>query len=190
MSTTQRTALKALGAPGVAAAVTGCSGDSDGGDQTTDQTTTPPPTVDRVAADPRDVPPPVVSLASSPNSGSRIVVSSALRARSLPAERVRGNTPDRRGRTAGVSTTDLTARLDAPTDRPTEELDVRQAPPPEPLTRTLERLATLSDGDDDPVVLQHNDRRPEHLFPKLADRGYEFDCVETDDRVVTAIRRP
>lgn len=75
-------------------------------------------------------------------------------------------------------------RTDAPTDRPTETLDVARLGPPEPLRQTLETLAEL---DDETVLVQRNDRAPQHLYPKLEDRGYEYDTVETDDAVVTAI---
>jgi TusA-related sulfurtransferase len=74
----------------------------------------------------------------------------------------------------------------APVDRPTERLDVRELPPPEPLTRTLELLADL---DDEVVLVQVNDRAPQHLFPQLEERGYEHDTVETDDGVVTTVWR-
>ncbi|MFC7173742.1 DUF2249 domain-containing protein [Haloplanus litoreus] len=70
-----------------------------------------------------------------------------------------------------------------PTDRH-ELLDVRDLPPPEPLKRTLETLAELG---DDGVVVQVNDRVPQHLFPRLDDRGFAYDTVEREDRVVTAI---
>jgi uncharacterized protein (DUF2249 family) len=79
---------------------------------------------------------------------------------------------------------DVMADLDAPTDRPVETVDVRQSPPPEPLTRTLEALPSLS---EETVLLQYNDRVPKHLFPKLEERGYDHDHAELDDRVVTAI---
>lgn len=82
-----------------------------------------------------------------------------------------------------MATTDLLAETDAPTDRPQETIDVRELPPPEPLRQTLERLAEL----DDAVLVQRNDRAPQHLYPKLADRGYEYDTVETDEAVVTVI---
>jgi len=82
-----------------------------------------------------------------------------------------------------MATTDPLAATDAPTDRPRETIDVRELPPPEPLRRTLERLAELADD----VLVQRNDRRPQHLYPKLADRGYEYDTVETDEAVVTVI---
>ncbi len=75
---------------------------------------------------------------------------------------------------------------DAPADRPTETMDVRTAPPPEPLRRTLERLAEL---DDRTVLVQLNDRAPQHLFPRLDDRGYRYETVDADDAVVTAIWR-
>jgi len=80
----------------------------------------------------------------------------------------------------------VVARTAAPEDRPTETLDARELPPPEPLQNTLERLADLDDGT---VLVQYNDRAPQHLYPKLTDRGYEYDTVETDAVVVTAIWR-
>ena len=73
---------------------------------------------------------------------------------------------------------------DAPTDRPLELLAAADLPPPEPLKRTLERLAELDDGT---VLVQVNDRAPQHLYPRLEERGYEYDTVETDDRVVTVV---
>lgn len=76
---------------------------------------------------------------------------------------------------------------DAPTDRPRETIDARELPPPEPLRTTLERLADLDDGT---VLVQLNDRRPQHLYPQLADRGYVYESVEDGDVVVTAIWRP
>lgn len=72
----------------------------------------------------------------------------------------------------------------APRDAPTEQLDVRSLRPPKPLTETLE---TLADLDGDTVLVQHNDRAPQHLYPKLEARGYTFETVETADRTVTAI---
>ncbi|MDZ5810944.1 DUF2249 domain-containing protein [Halorubrum sp. AD140] len=80
--------------------------------------------------------------------------------------------------------TTLLERTAAPTDRSVETLDVRELGPPEPLRRTLELLADLS---NDAVLVQYNDRVPQFLFPKLADRGYAHDTVETEETVVTAI---
>lgn len=74
----------------------------------------------------------------------------------------------------------------APTDWPVERLDVRELGPPKPLQRTLELLGDL---DDDVVLVQHNDRAPQFLYPKLDDRGYTHETVETDDAVVTVIWR-
>ena len=79
------------------------------------------------------------------------------------------------------------AETGAPTGRPTETLDARDLPPPQPLKNTLERLPDLS---EETVLVQFNDRAPQHLYPKLADRGYESGTAETDDAVVTAIWRP
>ncbi|KDS90511.1 hypothetical protein FK85_13435 [Halorubrum saccharovorum] len=75
-------------------------------------------------------------------------------------------------------------RTDAPADRPVETLDVRELGPPEPLRQTLELLADLP---DETVLVQRNDRAPQFLYPKLDDRGYAHETVETDDAVVTAI---
>jgi len=64
-------------------------------------------------------------------------------------------------------------------------MDVRDLGPPKPLKNTLERLVEL---DDDSVLVQINDRAPQHLYPKLDDRGYEYETVAVDDAVVTVIR--
>ncbi|UPV75366.1 DUF2249 domain-containing protein [Halorussus limi] len=77
-------------------------------------------------------------------------------------------------------------RTDAPADRPRDGLDVRELGPPKPLTRTLE---TLADLDAETVLVQANDRAPQHLYPKLDDRGYEFETVTDDEVVLTAIWR-
>lgn len=65
-----------------------------------------------------------------------------------------------------------------------DTLDVRALGPPEPLTRTLEHLAELpSDG----VLVQLNDRAPQHLYPRIEDRGFDYETVEYDDTTVTVI---
>jgi len=74
-----------------------------------------------------------------------------------------------------------------PTERPRETLDVADLPPPEPLARTLERLADL---DDDVVLVQRNDRAPQYLYGKLDDRGYRYETIDRDDDVVTVIWTP
>ena len=74
--------------------------------------------------------------------------------------------------------------VDAPASRPRETLDVRNLGPPKPLSETLELLSEL---DDETVLVQLNDRAPQHLYPKLDDRGYVYDTVELDDATVTAI---
>jgi TusA-related sulfurtransferase len=77
----------------------------------------------------------------------------------------------------------LLADTEAPSVVDPEVIDVRDLPPPEPLKRTLERLA---DGEPE-LLVQVNDRAPQHLFPRLDDRGYAHATVEDGDRVVTAI---
>ncbi|MDQ2072654.1 DUF2249 domain-containing protein [Haloarcula sp. NS06] len=85
-----------------------------------------------------------------------------------------------------AQTAALVSETDAPDDTPTERLDVRSLGPPKPLKQTLELLADL---DDDTVLVQFNDRAPQHLYPKLEDRGYDFESVETEDATVTVIWR-
>lgn len=71
-------------------------------------------------------------------------------------------------------------------DRPDyETLDVRELPPPKPLQETLEAVVDL----DERVLIQINDRTPQHLFPKLEERGLEHESMG-DDPVYTAIWVP
>ena len=49
------------------------------------------------------------------------------------------------------------------------EIDVRDLPPPEPLQKSLDTLESMGDGT---VLVQVNDREPQHLFPMLEERGY------------------
>lgn len=81
---------------------------------------------------------------------------------------------------------DIIAATSAPRDRPQETLDARDLPPPQPLQNTLERLTEL---DAETVLVQLNDRAPQHLYPKLADREYEYETIETEGIVVTVIWR-
>jgi len=37
--------------------------------------------------------------------------------------------------------------------------------------------------------VQVNDRAPQHLYPRLEERGYSYDTVETDEGVVTVVWR-
>ncbi|MFB6114184.1 MAG: DUF2249 domain-containing protein [Halodesulfurarchaeum sp.] len=64
-----------------------------------------------------------------------------------------------------------------------EELDVRDLKPPEPLQETMDRLTEMEDGA---VLVQINDRVPQHLFPILQDRGFAYETLE-DDPVYTLI---
>jgi len=74
-----------------------------------------------------------------------------------------------------------------PEDRRVVIVDVRDLPPPEPLTETMDALADL--GPDE-LLVQMNDRVPQHLFPRLEDHGVEVEYVETDDGAMAAIWRP
>ncbi len=80
--------------------------------------------------------------------------------------------------------TSIVADTAAPQDRPIETLDARELPPPQPLRKTLE---LLSDLDRQTVLVQYNDRAPQHLYPRLSDRGYEYETVETESETVTVI---
>ncbi|WP_369684161.1 DUF2249 domain-containing protein [Haloarchaeobius sp. FL176] len=83
----------------------------------------------------------------------------------------------------GMDAERLRAATAAPADRPCELLDARELPPPEPLQRTLEWTADANGA----VLVQVNDRAPQHLYPRLTERGFEYDTAETDDGVVTAV---
>lgn len=76
------------------------------------------------------------------------------------------------------------SQTDAPENRPCESIDASELPPPRPLRNTLEQL---SDIDDTVVLVQINDRRPQHLYPKLDDRGYEYETLESGEDVITVI---
>jgi len=78
------------------------------------------------------------------------------------------------------------AETAAPADRPSETLDARELPPPEPLRNTLERLAEL---DDETVLVQLNDRAPQHLYPRLDDRDYEYETMDGEAGTITVIWR-
>jgi len=77
--------------------------------------------------------------------------------------------------------------LDVSPDRTIDFLDARELPPPEPLQETMTRLTDL---DETSVFVQLNDRVPQFLFPKLDERGIEYQTVETDEGVLTAIWLP
>jgi uncharacterized protein (DUF2249 family) len=79
---------------------------------------------------------------------------------------------------------DSVASTDAPKHRSKKTLDARELPPPQPLQRTLERLADL---EEETVLVQLNDRAPQHLYPKLEERGFTYETVDGDDAVRTVI---
>lgn len=85
-----------------------------------------------------------------------------------------------------ASTASYLTRSTAPDDRPCETIDARELPPPQPLKNTLEQLAELGDSA---VLVQLNDRRPQHLYPKLDERGYQYETLEDGDVVVTVVWR-
>jgi TusA-related sulfurtransferase len=74
-----------------------------------------------------------------------------------------------------------------PGEAPCEHIDAAELPPPEPLTKTLEKLAEL---DEETVLVQSNDRAPQHLYPKLDERGYEYVTHDEENNTVTVIWKP
>jgi uncharacterized protein (DUF2249 family) len=75
-----------------------------------------------------------------------------------------------------------------PPDAPgTTDLDARGLEPPQPLVKILEALGTLPEGS---ILRARTDRRPLHLLPRLAERGYHGDIEShPDGGFVTIIRR-
>lgn len=69
----------------------------------------------------------------------------------------------------------------------TVELDARGLEPPQPMVRILEALAGLPTGA---VLRARTDRRPMHLYPLLAERGFLAKTQEqSDGSFLTLIRR-
>lgn len=67
------------------------------------------------------------------------------------------------------------------------EVDARGLEPPEPMIRILEALESLPPAAE---LCARTDRRPVHLLPHLAERGFAGDTKEqTDGSYVTHIRR-
>lgn len=67
------------------------------------------------------------------------------------------------------------------------DVDARGLEPPEPMLRILEALAALEAGA---TLRAQTDRRPLHLYPLLAERGFSAETEEqTDGSFVTHIRR-
>ena len=58
------------------------------------------------------------------------------------------------------------------------ELDARGFEPPQPLTKTLEAVATLSEGD---TLRVHTRWRPALLYAQLAERGFTGESQEQSD---------
>ena len=82
-----------------------------------------------------------------------------------------------------VDTERAIAESEAPQTATVSTLDVRELGPPKPLSETLEMLAEMDKG----VLVQFNDRAPQHLYPRLDDRGYAYETTEIDGVTVTVI---
>jgi TusA-related sulfurtransferase len=75
----------------------------------------------------------------------------------------------------------------AATPTRTLELDARGLEPPQPMVRILEALAALPDGAE---LNARTDRRPIHLYPQLAQRGFRAASEQQPDgSFITYIRR-
>jgi hypothetical protein len=57
-------------------------------------------------------------------------------------------------------------------------IDVRGAPPPQPLVAILRLVKSVQ--DDTPVIV-HHDRDPVMLYPELAELGWQAQRVEAGD---------
>jgi uncharacterized protein (DUF2249 family) len=67
------------------------------------------------------------------------------------------------------------------------ELDARGLEPPQPMVNILEALTSLPTGAQ---LQAHTDRRPVHLYPMLAERGFTAQTEEqSDGSFITNIRR-
>ncbi len=67
------------------------------------------------------------------------------------------------------------------------EVDARGLEPPQPMLRILEALAALA---ADATLRAHTDRRPLHLYPLLAERGFQAETQDQPDgSFITHIRR-
>jgi uncharacterized protein (DUF2249 family) len=67
------------------------------------------------------------------------------------------------------------------------EVDARGLEPPQPLVKILEAVAALPEGKG---LRAHTDRRPMHLYDKLAERGFAGETSEqADGSFITEIRR-
>ena len=99
----------------------------------------------------------------------------------------RGRGREPRCMAAAIDWTAELAETPAPTDRDRELVDVRELGPPDPMVETLETLPELA---GDVLLVQVNDRAPQHLYPKLGDRGYEYASVAVGEAVVTGIWEP
>jgi uncharacterized protein (DUF2249 family) len=67
------------------------------------------------------------------------------------------------------------------------DVDARGLEPPQPLVNILEAVAALPEGKG---LRAHTDRRPMHLYDKLAERGFAGETSEqADGSFITEIRR-
>jgi uncharacterized protein (DUF2249 family) len=63
----------------------------------------------------------------------------------------------------------VNGQLVSPDYKKVIEIDVRELAPPEPMIKVLE---SLSDIDEETVLVVHHHREPAMLYPKLEERGY------------------
>lgn len=57
-------------------------------------------------------------------------------------------------------------------------IDVRGAPPPQPLVAILKLVRSLP--DDTPVIV-HHDRDPALLYPELAELGWQAERIDAEE---------
>lgn len=75
------------------------------------------------------------------------------------------------GETSNTGSSDSDGKYTGQIDiRNVIEIDVRELEPPEPMVKILE---TLSQVDEETLLLVHHHREPMMLYPKLEERGYQ-----------------
>jgi hypothetical protein len=65
-------------------------------------------------------------------------------------------------------------------------IDVRGAPPPQPLVAILQLVRSVR--DDTPVIV-HHDRDPAMLYPELAEIGWQSERIESGQGEVRLLLR-
>ena len=88
---------------------------------------------------------------------------------------------------ANPAASNNTGDIDTDTPVATISIDVRELTPPQPMMKILDALGNLKPGE---TLLVHHQRRPVHLYAKLAELGYTQKTIEGGpDQVDIYIRK-